>query len=158
MGSMQTFKVKTKTQPYADTKMGSKQSKTKKSSNSNQKSIKEILANVQLIKQDGSTISGSEALADKKKVLVYFSAHWCPPCRMFTPVLKEAYEDELKDKKIEIVFVSSDQNEQGAKSYFNESHGNYLLAPHGCVEGDHSVKYAVYLAFRVWPCLAKMEC
>jgi len=91
---------------------------------------------VQLIKQDGTTVSGADALASKKRVLVYFSAHWCPPCRMFTPVLKDAYEDELKDKNVEVVFISSDQNAAGAKSYFNESHGDYLMTPHGCPEND----------------------
>jgi thiol-disulfide isomerase/thioredoxin len=26
-------------------------------------------------------------------VLYYFSAHWCPPCRQFTPLLKDFYEE-----------------------------------------------------------------
>lgn len=28
---------------------------------------------------------------DKKVVALYFSAHWCPPCRQFTPVLKAVF-------------------------------------------------------------------
>merc|ERR1712110_400015 len=84
-------------------------------------------------KQDISTVLGSEALAGKK-VLVYFSAHWCPPCRGFTPLLKEAYGDELKGKPVEVVFVSSDQSADGALSYFNNDHGDWLLVPHGSDE------------------------
>jgi len=57
-------------------------------------SVHDILASTQLIKKDKSTVAGSDALAGKK-VLVYFSAHWCPPCRGFTPLLKEAYGAEL---------------------------------------------------------------
>merc|ERR1712080_266889 len=77
----------------------------------------------------------SEVVADKKKVLVYFSAHWCPPCRGFTPLLKGAYDSDLKDANVEIVFVSSDQDEDGAFSYFTNDHGDWLLAPHGCEAG-----------------------
>eukprot|EP00124_Ichthyophonus_hoferi_P004637 Ihof_evm6s536 gene=Ihof_evmTU6s536 len=44
-----------------------------------------------LIRRDGSEVKPSE-LANKP-VLLYFSAHWCPPCRAFTPVLAEFYEE-----------------------------------------------------------------
>merc|ERR1712130_685283 len=55
-----------------------------------------------------------------KNVLLYFSAHWCPPCRGFTPKLAEWYTADLKAKGLEIVFVSSDRDEDAFKEYFNE--------------------------------------
>jgi len=65
------------------------------------------------------TVSTAAALAGKT-VGLYFSAHWCPPCRGFTPKLAEAYRKHLKAKGLEIVFVSSDQNEAAFKAYFRE--------------------------------------
>lgn len=58
----------------------------------------------------------------KGKVLgIYFSAHWCPPCKAFTPTLCDTYKEINKDeKKFEIIFVSSDQNEEEFKKYFAE--------------------------------------
>jgi nucleoredoxin len=53
-------------------------------------------------------------------VLSIFSAHWCPPCRSFTPVLAKIYNDmepALKEK-FEIVFVSSDENDDTFNEYF----------------------------------------
>jgi len=53
---------------------------------------------------------------------LYFSAHWCPPCRGFTPELAKFYE-QMKKKvgdKLEIVFISSDRGEDEWKSYFAE--------------------------------------
>ena len=42
---------------------------------------------------------------------LYFSAHWCPPCRGFTPRLAKEYERmKGEGKKIEIVFISSDKS------------------------------------------------
>merc|ERR1712038_793379 len=64
---------------------------------------------------------------DKDLVGFYFSAHWCPPCRNFTPVLKEAF-NKMDGDKITIIFVSSDQDEAGMKDYF-KSHGDYLALP-----------------------------
>ena len=59
----------------------------------------------------------ASSLASKKFIGIYFSAHWCPPCRGFTPVLAEFYNSCSKDD-IEIVFVSSDQDEAKWKEYF----------------------------------------
>ncbi len=39
----------------------------------------------------GKVELADEALADKQVVLFYFSARWCPPCRVFTPLLNEFY-------------------------------------------------------------------
>ena len=51
---------------------------------------------------------------------VYFSAHWCGPCRGFTPKLINFYEVANKDQKqIEIIFVSADRSE----GEFNEYYG-----------------------------------
>ena len=35
-----------------------------------------------------------EALAGRKFVALYFSAHWCGPCKRFTPLLGVWYEDQ----------------------------------------------------------------
>ena len=45
-----------------------------------------------LVKADGSSQSADSALKGKDVILFYFSAHWCPPCRGFTPILKDFYE------------------------------------------------------------------
>lgn len=66
----------------------------------------------------GELVATSTALTDKDVVGIYFSAHWCPPCRRFTPQLSEKYT-ALKEagKKIEIVFVSSDSDLKGFEKY-----------------------------------------
>lgn len=51
---------------------------------------------------------------------LYFSAHWCPPCRGFTPLLSEFYEAlaEQDETAMEIVFVSSDGDTHSFNEYF----------------------------------------
>ena len=51
----------------------------------------DILSGKTLRKVGGAKSSSADALAGKKVVIVFFSAHWCPPCRLFTPVLKDFY-------------------------------------------------------------------
>ncbi|KAF0714818.1 hypothetical protein As57867_003659, partial [Aphanomyces stellatus] len=57
-----------------------------------------------------------------KYVGIYFSAHWCPPCRRFTPLLAESYQqfidDDLKD--LAIVFVSWDEAGDDFDKYYGE--------------------------------------
>merc|ERR1712146_743502 len=57
-----------------------------------------------------------EVLAGKKHVLVYFSAHWCPPCRGYTPDLSKAYADSAKKDETAVVFISSDQDQASSMS------------------------------------------
>merc|ERR1719335_1929874 len=65
----------------------------------------------------GETLQGQDgevpvSVLEGKVVALYFSAHWCPPCRGFTPMLKDFYET-IKGKSLpfEIIFVSSDESE-----------------------------------------------
>jgi nucleoredoxin len=75
---------------------------------------------LQLLAQGGATTPVS-ALADTQVVGLYFSAHWCPPCRGFTPKLAEAYTAiKGTGKSLEIVFVSSDRDEVAFDSYHKE--------------------------------------
>ncbi len=55
-----------------------------------------------------------------KTVGIYFSAHWCPPCRGFTPVLADFYTQHQKDLNLEIVFVSSDRDENDFNNYYKD--------------------------------------
>lgn len=52
----------------------------------------DVLKSLSLVKADGTKKPGSEVFAGKDFICIYFSAHWCPPCRGFTPVLKDFYE------------------------------------------------------------------
>uniref|UniRef100_A0A5B7AHP1 protein-disulfide reductase n=1 Tax=Davidia involucrata TaxID=16924 RepID=A0A5B7AHP1_DAVIN len=54
-----------------------------------------------------------------KVVGLYFSGSWCGPCRGFTPNLVEAYEElSSKGDDFEVVFVSSDRDDESFKAYF----------------------------------------
>ncbi|XP_064619329.1 nucleoredoxin-like [Lineus longissimus] len=50
---------------------------------------------------------------------IYFSAHWCPPCKAFTPDLVETYKKVKEDgKNFEVVFCSSDRMDSSFDEYF----------------------------------------
>eukprot|EP00978_Attheya_sp_CCMP212_P031853 scaffold121961_cov52-Attheya_sp.AAC.3 len=70
---------------------------------------------------NGTEVDTRTALHNSRLVAIYFSAHWCPPCRKFTPMLCELYQ-HLKDKilpthGLEIVFVSSDRDPSSFRQY-----------------------------------------
>ena len=59
-----------------------------------------------LLDSNGKKVSNS--VLSGKTVGIYFSAHWCPPCRSFTPNLVK-FLDKNK-KNFEVVFVNSGTN------------------------------------------------
>uniref|UniRef100_A0A8D8Q080 Nucleoredoxin n=2 Tax=Cacopsylla melanoneura TaxID=428564 RepID=A0A8D8Q080_9HEMI len=51
---------------------------------------------------------------------LYFSAHWCPPCKAFTPQLIETYWTLKEEgRQFEIIFISSDRSETSYQTYLN---------------------------------------
>jgi thiol-disulfide isomerase/thioredoxin len=71
------------------------------------------LINNQLKKVEMADVLGGKVVA------LYFSAHWCPPCRQFTPRLADLYRQaRAAGKKFEVVFCSCDHTEEEFKGYF----------------------------------------
>eukprot|EP00931_Biecheleriopsis_adriatica_P021436 TRINITY_DN1400_c0_g1_i1.p1 TRINITY_DN1400_c0_g1~~TRINITY_DN1400_c0_g1_i1.p1 ORF type:complete len:477 (+),score=130.60 TRINITY_DN1400_c0_g1_i1:81-1511(+) len=82
--------------------------------------LPELLSQATVFGAHGEQLSIQQAVEGKKALALYFSAHWCPPCRGFTPQLAEWYKTNLKGKGLEVVFVSSDRDEASFKEYFAE--------------------------------------
>jgi thiol-disulfide isomerase/thioredoxin len=62
------------------------------------------------------------ALENKKLFLIYFSAHWCQPCRLFTPGLVNYYNEMVaKYPDFELIFVSRDKSPFGMETYMKET-------------------------------------
>ena len=70
---------------------------------------------------DSATLKG-------KHIGLYFSAHWCPPCRAFTPSLVK-FRDENADKDFEIIFVSLDKSQGEKKKYIKQMEMKWLTIP-----------------------------
>ncbi len=70
----------------------------------------------QLVNAAGEPVS--PATLEGKKIGLYFSAEWCPPCRMFTPRLVEAHKT-LREagKPFEVIFISHDRSAEAMLQY-----------------------------------------
>lgn len=49
-----------------------------------------------------------------------FLAHWCPPCRGFTPQLVDFYNKYREEKNFEIIFVSLDNDDRQFQEYYDQ--------------------------------------
>lgn len=55
-----------------------------------------------------------------KNILLYFSAHWCRPCRAFLPKLTDTYNViKQKHKEFEVIFISSDRDQASFEEFFS---------------------------------------
>lgn len=90
------------------------------------KLFKKLPNDILLAKGGMKTVKLADAFAKVDLVLLYASAHWCPPCRKYTPQLVKLYNeakkfyksDPKRYKSIEIVFVSADHDMSGFKNYY----------------------------------------
>jgi len=76
-----------------------------------------------LFKSEGGTVE-KKPISECKflsegRVAIYFSAHWCGPCRGFTPRLAEKYK-EFSEKGLTIIFMSWDKNLAAFNEYYGE--------------------------------------
>ena len=89
------------------------------------------LAKETLVLANGKSVKGASALANKKFIALYFSAHWCGPCRAFTPELVK-FRDNCVKKNLpfEVVFVSSDKSKDEMKEYMTGEKMKWLAIPY----------------------------
>eukprot|EP00286_Rhodomonas_abbreviata_P018018 CAMPEP_0181303174 /NCGR_PEP_ID=MMETSP1101-20121128/8407_1 /TAXON_ID=46948 /ORGANISM="Rhodomonas abbreviata, Strain Caron Lab Isolate" /LENGTH=321 /DNA_ID=CAMNT_0023408709 /DNA_START=32 /DNA_END=993 /DNA_ORIENTATION=+ len=94
-----------------------------------------------LLKPDGTSVITEQALKGKY-VGLYFSAHWCPPCRRFTPILSQTYNAILQSRPdFEVVFVSGDRDQEAFDEYFASM--PWLAVPYSQDTTQLEAKYAV---------------
>lgn len=84
-----------------------------------------------LVDADGKPVA--VASLKGKVVAVYFSAHWCPPCRGFTPKLVEFAKKH--DAKLAVVFVSSDKSPAEMSNYMKETGMPWSATPYRSASG-----------------------
>ena len=86
------------------------------------------------VRRQPLSAAGVRAFREKTAIGVFFSGHWCPPSRSFTPDLCDAYDRWAAQKGFEIVFVSSDHSEEEFWDYFGEM--PWKSIPFGDPRGD----------------------
>ncbi|MDR0534999.1 MAG: redoxin family protein [Puniceicoccales bacterium] len=69
------------------------------------------------------------ALESKKYLFLYFSAHWCPPCRQFTPKLVDFYNKNAKNGDFDLIFVSADRSIEEMADYMSSTKMPWFAIP-----------------------------
>ena len=101
----------------------------------------DIIAKRTLVNAKGKKTTAEVALADKTYIGIYFSAHWCGPCRAFTPMLVNFHEKcHRKKAPFEVVFVSSDKSEEEMSEYMKGEKMPWFALPYDDREGISALK------------------
>jgi nucleoredoxin len=80
------------------------------------------------------------ALANKKLIAFYFSAHWCAPCRKFTPQLVDYYNRvAAQHPEFEIVFYSFDKSPFAFETYMRETNMPWLAIDFAKVKDKEAI-------------------
>jgi nucleoredoxin len=74
----------------------------------------------------------SELNPNVKYIAIYFSAHWCPPCRKMTPILVKYYNELTPEDKeqVEFVFYSWDNSEGDMEGYMKSYNMTWPTVPY----------------------------
>ena len=86
------------------------------------KQVMSLFSDATLINADGSSASTPTITTG-----ILFSSSWCPDCVPFVARLGEMYEClNEEEKKIEVVFVSSDRDASSMAAYMKAKHPDWL--------------------------------
>ena len=85
-----------------------------------------MLKGQKLLRKSGEVVNADEVLAEKKIIAYYFSAHWCPPCRNFTPILADFYNVSTSKLEISDVTLIRSNYHLGVDKRFSRADGNYI--------------------------------
>ena len=95
---------------------------------------------------DGKSVSLSEIVQNNKLVMLDFWASWCAPCMQSMPELVDIYK-EYKEKGLEIIGISSDENAQRWKNAIQKNGMNWLQirsAGEDRIGQDYVIKFIPY--------------
>jgi nucleoredoxin len=96
-----------------------------------------------LISADGNSFSFSASgpASSVQYYALYYSAQWCPPCHVFTPLLVGWYNKfKPAHPNFELIFVSEDTNETSMLSYMKEMAMPWPAVRFGALKHDGSFK------------------
>ena len=80
-------------------------------------------------------------LGNKKFVALYYSAHWCGPCRKFTPQLVDYYNRiAAAQPEFELIFVSADRSRSGWETYIREAKMPWLAIDYDTLQNFAGVR------------------
>ena len=90
---------------------------------------------------NGSVVHADDtALANKKLIAFYFSAHWCAPCRKFTPQLVDYYNRVVaQHPEFEIVFYSFDKSPFAFETYIREANMPWPAIDYAKLKGKEAI-------------------
>jgi thiol-disulfide isomerase/thioredoxin len=125
-GSRQWAQAATASTTYADAQPQQPAPKIQQAAQPQQYNLQELIGE-NLVDAEGKPVDPMSLKG--KMVGIYFSAQWCPPCRLFTPKLVEFRNKIAKD--FEVVFVSSDRDEASMRAYMKEAGMPWPALPFG---------------------------
>ena len=80
-------------------------------------------------------------MAHKKFFAFYFSAHWCQPCRKFTPQLVEYYNRIVaQHPEFEIILYSFDKSPAAMENYMREANMPWPAIEYGKLQEKEVLK------------------
>jgi nucleoredoxin len=105
---------------------------------------------------NGSLARFDDAPLEKKKLYaLYFSAHWCAPCRKFTPGLVEYYNRVApQHPEFELIFISNDRQPFNMETYMKETNMPWPAIDFAKVGGKEALNR--YLGKGI-PCLVLVD-
>jgi thiol-disulfide isomerase/thioredoxin len=89
---------------------------------SDSKVAKSLRGRLQVLRDGKIVAFDPGARPEPEFYLVYFGAHWCPPCRQFSPGFVRTYErlKQAAGDRFEVIFVSSDRDAAEQSLYIHE--------------------------------------